>query len=81
MFTSKLIFNQIYNSLSLSLSFLRKLKVIDCDEFRERTEAIDLTTFHTTCKRHMDSSREQLAKRYYQIISIFFFIDFYVIDG
>ncbi len=38
--------------------------MLDCDEFRERTEAIDLGTFHTTCKRHMDSAREQLAKRY-----------------
>ena len=42
----------------------RKLKVIDCDEFRERVEATELANFHTTCKRHMDSAREQLAKRY-----------------
>lgn len=41
----------------------RKLKVIDCDEFRDRIEAIELSTFHSTCKRHIDSAREQLAKR------------------
>ena len=41
----------------------RKLKVIDCDEFRDRIEAIDLLTFHTVCKQHMDTAREQLAKR------------------
>ena len=48
---------------SLLFARSRKLKVIDCDEFRDRTEAIELSAFHSTCKRHMDSAREQLAKR------------------
>ncbi|CAF3342663.1 unnamed protein product [Rotaria sp. Silwood1] len=51
----------------------KKLKVIDCDEFRERTEAIELSTFHTTCKRHMDSAREQLAKRWISDIQTIFY--------
>lgn len=63
MFTSK--YHSFKNPfLYIYFKFIRKLKVIDCDEFRERVESIDLTTFHTTCKRHMDSAREQLAKRY-----------------
>ncbi|CAF0886975.1 unnamed protein product [Adineta steineri] len=51
----------------------RKLRIIDCDEFRERTEAIELSTFHTVCKRHMDSAREQLAKRWISDIQTVFY--------
>ncbi|CAF1010390.1 unnamed protein product [Adineta steineri] len=51
----------------------KKLRIIDCDEFRERTEAIELSTFHTVCKRHMDSAREQLAKRWISDIQTVFY--------
>lgn len=54
-------------------TIFKKLKVIDCDEFRDRHEAIELSTFHATCKRHMDSAREQLAKKWVSDIQTTFY--------
>ncbi|CAF0812566.1 unnamed protein product [Didymodactylos carnosus] len=65
------IMTQVLNTWHKSV--FKILKVIDVDEFKERSEAIELSFFHTVCKRQMDSAREQLTKRWISEIQKIFY--------
>ncbi|XP_013422101.1 dynein heavy chain 7, axonemal isoform X2 [Lingula anatina] len=50
-----------------------QLRLIDIEEFHNRTESMDLKTFQQLCIRHVDSAKEKLLKKWFPEIQNIFY--------
>ena len=41
-----------------------KLRFINIEEFHDKVESMDLTTFQKMCMAHIDAAKEKLLKKY-----------------
>lgn len=44
-------------------SIYRKLRFINIEEFHDKVESMDLTTFQKMCMAHIDAAKEKLLKK------------------
>ena len=55
---------QLIYSYTLScFSIHRKLRFINTEEFHDKVESMDLTTFQKMCMAHIDAAKEKLLKK------------------
>lgn len=52
---------RIHESLFIDIS-CRKLRLVDIEEFHNRQDALELSTFQTIVMKHMESAKETLLK-------------------